>query len=175
MKYRKHFKGLSTIALFTAILLQLSCAVKKDTEVKLVDYLYVQNSKQVTLKEGVLTLKGVNTDTLYFSDRPDRIVGRVTTWEFVDSWASGDDSFKQDPPNAVLSILGQTNPQDIVVVLKNPQLKDGDLIYDVRVLDGNKQATGGESALFIDVIGRPLTPLSVAGIARRERRRAVMR
>ena len=32
-------------------------------------------------------------------------------------------------------------------------------------------AAGGASSLFIDVIGRPATPLSVAGVHRRERRR----
>ena len=35
------------------------------------------------MKDGVLTMKGVTADTLYFSDRPERITGRVTTQKFV--------------------------------------------------------------------------------------------
>jgi len=50
-------------------------------------------------------------------------------------------------------------------------LEDGTLIYDVEVLKGNATAVGEVSAVFIDVIGRPLTPLSVAGSRRRARRR----
>jgi hypothetical protein len=46
----------------------------------------------VTLKDGRLTLKGVAPDTLYFSDRPDRIVGRTTTQAYVDHWSVGESS-----------------------------------------------------------------------------------
>ena len=72
-----------------------------------------------------------------------------------------------------LELFGE--PQDVVVVLRNPRLDGADLVYDVDVLDGKKTASGKASALFIDVIGRPLTPLSVAGVARRSARRTVRR
>ena len=36
-----------------------------------------------SLKDGVLTMKRVTADTVYFSDRPERITGRVTTQKFV--------------------------------------------------------------------------------------------
>jgi hypothetical protein len=140
-----------------------------------VEFLLVQNAEGVSLKEGNLRLKGIAPDTLYFSDRPDRIVGRVTTREYVDHWSVGGNSFAQDPPNAVLSIQHEPEPQDIVVVLRNPRLDGADLVYDVDVLDGAKTARGAQSALFIDVIGRPLTPLSVAGVARRTARRTTRR
>jgi len=39
------------------------------------------------------------------------------------------------------------------------------------ILDGEMPASGGPSALFIDVIGRPATPVSAAGMHRRTRRR----
>jgi hypothetical protein len=136
-----------------------------------VEFLFVQNAVAVTLSEGVLTLQGITPDTLYFSDRPDRIVGRVSTREFVDHWSKGKDSFEANPPNAVLSTLQHKIPQDIVVELREPRLGGGALIYDVKVLEGVAEIESGGCALFIDVIGRPLTPLSVAGVARRARRR----
>ncbi|MFL7870168.1 MAG: hypothetical protein AB8I58_15170, partial [Anaerolineales bacterium] len=43
--------------------------------------------------------------------------------------------------------------------------------YQVEILDGEMPASGGASSLFIDVIGRPLTPMSVCGVRRRGRRR----
>jgi penicillin V acylase-like amidase (Ntn superfamily) len=38
---------------------------------------------------------------------------------------------------------------------------------DVKILDGEMPASGGPSSLFIDTIGRPLSPVSVAGVHRR--------
>ena len=93
----------------------------------------------------------------------------------MQTWSRGDDSFASNPPNAVLSILDGEEVDDVVVVLKEPRLSDGDLSYTVSVLDGKLPASGGASSLFIDVVGRPLTPVSVAGVRRRTRRRVIRR
>ena len=65
--------------------------------------------------------------------------------------------------------------ETITVVLSNPILKGDKLSYTIRVLDGDMPAKGGECSLFIDVIGRRRSPLSVAGIARRTTMRHVVR
>jgi hypothetical protein len=62
--------------------------------------------------------------------------------------------------------------QEAVVVLSEPRLEGGDLMFSVDVLDGDPELAGGASSLFIDIIGRPLTPVSYAGVARRTTRRA---
>jgi hypothetical protein len=142
---------------------------------KVVDFLFVQNAKAVSLEDGVLTLSDVAGDTLYFSDRPDRITGRITTAAFVAQWTAGHDSFKADPPNAVLSIVHDSDAVDIVLVLRDPRLDGADLKYQVAVLDGAEMVEGTAASLFIDVIGRPLTPLSYAGMARRTSRRTARR
>jgi hypothetical protein len=46
------------------------------------------------------------------------------------------------------------------------------LTFDVRVLEGDLAGGDGPAAVFIDIIGMPLTPLSFAGVARRTARRA---
>jgi hypothetical protein len=148
---------------------------KKAEGEEIVDYLFVQNSGGVSLNDGVLTMKNVATDTIYFSDRPERIAGRFTTQKFVDNWGVGEDSFADVPPNAVLSIFDEPEPLDIVVELRNPRLTGDDLVYDVSIIDGEVAATGLASSLFIDVVGRPLTPMSVAGVARRTSRRTTRR
>ena len=106
-----------------------------------------------------------------FSDRPDRVTGHVPTEEFLDSWGDGDDSFADDPPNAVLSVFTEEEVHDVVVVLSEPALNGDQWSYSVEILDGEMPASGGPSSLFIDVIGRPMTPVSVAGVHRRGRRR----
>ena len=106
-------------------------------EQKNVDYLFVQNAKSATLKKGILTLKDVNAQTIYFSDRPERIVGHASTKEFVANWGhGGSDSFAADPPNAALSMLHGGQTEDVIVTLRKPRLEQGDLVYDVDVLDG---------------------------------------
>ncbi len=174
MKRREFLKGLAASAAVVAVA-QCSRTGDQAESEKTVEYLFVQNAQEVSLKDSVLTMKGIASDTLYFSDRPDRIVGRVTTQEFVDTWAQGHESFKKDPPNAVLSVHHGSEPQDIVVELRKPRLEGDDLVYDVEVLDGEKAASGGVSALFIDTIGRPATPMSYAGMARRTSRRTARR
>lgn len=142
---------------------------------KSVQYLFVQSAHSVTTKGDKLTLHGINPSTLFFSDRPERITGHGATEEWVKTWSEGNDSFASNPPNATLSILGGDEIDDIVVVLRDPHLKGSKLTYTIKVLDGKLPASGGASSLFIDVIGRPLTPLSVAGVARRTSRRTTRR
>jgi len=136
--------------------------------------MFVQTAQGIDCDGGTLTLRGVTPSTLYFSDRPQRVVGHMTTADFVDLWAIGDNSFEADPPNAVLSFLepGADVPDDAVVVLTKPNLDGaGDLAYSIEVLEGTVPAHTGPVTLFIDPFGRPLSPVSVCGVRRRERRR----
>lgn len=152
-------------------------AAAQSTEVSddVVDYLFVQAGPTVSLENGTLRLEGANPQTVYFSDRPDRIAGVVTTQEFVDQWGEGTDSFREDPPNAVLVLHEQETPIVSAIVLHDPQYSDGTLAYTVDVIDGQHTISGGWSSLFIDTIGRPATPLSFAGTARRAGRRTARR
>ncbi|MCI0362389.1 MAG: hypothetical protein L0Y44_10565 [Phycisphaerales bacterium] len=138
-----------------------------------VTLLFVQNAQGVSLDNGTMTLKGISPATIFFSDRPQRITGHLSTKEFVSLWGEGKDSFLSDPPNATLSIFDQGKVCDVVVELRNPKLSGEDFTYDVSVLDGEFPEKGGACSLFIDVVGMPLTPVSVAGVGRRCYRRAV--
>ena len=99
----------------------------------------------------------------------------MTTASFVPFWSTGKDSFSKDPPNADLSILENGKLQQVVVDLKSPVLKGDTLTYNATVIAGKMPAKGANVAVFIDIIGMPLTPVSVAGVARRSYRRAVIR
>ena len=136
--------------------------------------MFVQTAQGIDSDGTTLTLRGVTPSTLYFSDRPKREVGHMTTLDFVDLWAIGDNSFETDPPNAVLAFLepGADVPEDAVIVLNEPTLDGaGDLSYSIDVLEGTVPTHAGPVTLFIDPFGRPLSPVSVCGVRRRERRR----
>lgn len=138
------------------------------------DFLFVQNARSIVHADGRLTLKGISPATVMFSDRPERIAGHMTTARFVPFWSEGEESFLLDPPNATLSFLENREMEDVVLVLQEPELVGEDLSYQVRVLEGMLPAEAGPASLFIDVIGMPLTPVSVAGVGRRSFRRAVI-
>src|SRR6478672_4476626 len=145
-------------------------ATGKQSE-KNVDVLFVQNAKNVSFNEGKLVLRGVNSVTVCFTDRPARMAGHMQTSKFVPLWSQGKDSFLKDNPNATLSVFSGDNVSDLVVELSNPKLSGNDLTYDTRILEGTLPAEGGPCALFIDIIGMPATPMSYAGVARRAYRR----
>jgi hypothetical protein len=135
--------------------------------------MFVQTASGISSDGTTLTLRGITPSTLYFSDRPQRVVGHLTTADFVDLWGAGENSFEVDPPNAVLAFIepGEAVPGDAVVVISAPRLDDGQLSYAIEVLEGTVPATGGPVTLFIDPLGRPLSPVSVCGVRRRQRRR----
>ena len=77
--------------------------------------------------------------------------------------------------NATVSVLGKDGAvKDAVVVLKNPKLEGDKLTFNVQTLEGDLAGADGPAAVFIDIIGRPLTPLSFAGVARRSAFRGAM-
>jgi hypothetical protein len=145
-------------AFFYAPPLPLATAQTKGPT-KTPDVLFVQTAKNVAFKDGVMTLQDVSPATVFFSDRPKRIVGHVRNDLFLKQWTEGKNSFKNDPPNAVLSIFSEKGrPTGAVVVLNNPRLEGKNLLYDAQSLRGTLPTTGAESTLFIDGSSSPCEP-----------------
>ena len=140
-----------------------------------VEMLFVQSAKGASLENGKLTLRAVSPTTVFFSDRPARIAGHMTTDELIALWGEGKNSFLKDPPNATLSSFTPDGKvTNAVLELKTPALPGEQMTYNVRVLQGKVPEEAQAASLFIDVIGMPLTPLSYAGAARRAERRAIV-
>ncbi|MFO1132556.1 MAG: hypothetical protein U1E16_11195 [Hyphomicrobiales bacterium] len=112
----------------------------------------VINSDGATLEGNTLTLTGVTQNVIIFADRPVRAAGHETTEVFISRWGEGKDSFKSDPPNATVSVLGgeKDGVTDAVVVLKSPKLDGTTLTFDVDVLEGDLKGLKGPAAVFID-------------------------
>lgn len=172
MTTRRHL--LVTTALAAAASSMRSAIVRAEEQPKTVDFLFVQTAHGMTFDKsnGMLTLTGVSPATLFFSDRPERIAGNMKTAHFIPFWSEGKDSFKSNPPNADVSLLEDGRLKQVVVELRDPNLKGDDLSYRVSVLEGEMPDKASDVSVFIDIIGRPWTPLSYAGVARRAYRRA---
>ncbi len=166
----------SAAVLASALPMQSALAQAAAAGAKQADFLFVQSAKGMTFDKATnkLSLTGVSPITVFFSDRPERVAGNMTTAVFVPFWSQGKNSFLKDNPNADISILDGDKMVQVVAVLEKPELKGDTLSYTVKVLQGDLPAKGADVSVFIDVIGMPLTPLSYAGVARRSYRRAVI-
>ena len=69
-----------------------------------------------------------------FSDRPYRLVVIMTAKQLQDLWREGKNSFKVDPPNAVLSASGVGLS---IVILESMTINNGQLTYTVMNADRN--------------------------------------
>jgi hypothetical protein len=142
---------------------------------EIVPSLFVFNSRGATLQGDTLTLSGVSPSAIIFADRPVRSAGHQPTADVISEWGSGDDSFAKNPPNATVSVFSKDGSvKDAVVVLKNPKLEGDKLSFNVQTLEGDLAGGDGAAAIFIDIIGRPFTPMSFAGVARRSAFRGAM-
>lgn len=121
--------------------------------------MFVQSADdfKVDAAKSTFRLVKVNQQTMYFSDRPQRIVGHIKMADYLKEWTAkaGKDNFGADPPNATLSVYEPGKPENTIVVVKltNPVVDGADLVYSYKVLNGTLPAKGGPTALFIDWIG----------------------
>lgn len=146
---------ISTIAILSIISFVLSAGtIQANPVINEADapkFLYTMSAKSGTYEKGTLTLKDVPL-VVYFSDRPHRISGMLSIQVFAQGWDQGPDSFKADPPNGTLSILGEDGDTNVVVELSDPNVmvKEGTISFKVRVLQGELPKSFKHSTLFID-------------------------
>ena len=137
--------------------------------------LFVANAEGMAFDGHVLTMKNMDRTITFFCDRPVRFAGHMQLEEVREIVRQGDKSFGDIPPNAAISILdnGGKITTSVIHLYEKPVVKGNDMHFPAKVLLGELPETGGASTLFIDPVGVPVTPGSVAGVKRRTRRRTV--
>jgi hypothetical protein len=150
---------------------------EKPADDGLVELLFVQEAGGIHFADGRLTLTDLNPRTLFFADRPDDVAGFLTYREYVDLVYSGPDNFEEEPPNAtLLTIDGETMIETVLELSAKPVMDGEDMVFaSVKLILGEPPVEGVRAVLFIDTVGRPMSPTSVAGVHRRHRRRRVAR
>jgi len=118
-------------------------------------FVQIAEDLRVDAAKSTLRLVKVNQQTVYFSDRPERITGNLKMADYLKTWKEGRDNFGADPPNAALSVYepGRTDPTLVVVTLMKPVVDGADLVYSYKLLEGKMPANGGATSLFIDWYG----------------------
>ena len=163
-------KSIFVLVLLVAILISSAVA-----EEETCDMLFVQDAKTMSFDGSRLTLKDANPNIIFFCDRPVRTAGHMTRDAFMKLVTEGENSFADNPPNAAVSIIdAKGEVTEVVVTLsKRPLVSGNDMVFPIKVIDGELPNAGETVIMFIDPIGRPMSPTSVAGVHRRHRRRAV--
>ena len=159
----KNVKAVGRAFLLAAMVLSMAaCATRTTTSATASDkaqLMFVQIAEDVRVDPAASTFRlvKVNQQTLYFSDRPQRIAGHLSMSDYLKEWTTqaGKDNFKADPPNAVLSVYepGQGDNTLAAVKIMNPVVSGSDLVYTYKLIEGKVPTAGGATALFIDWIG----------------------
>ena len=85
-------------------------------------FLFVQSAKTIDYKDGVMTLHGVPPQTMFFTDRPPRVVGNLPTDRFVARWTTdkSPNGFATNPPNAAVTLFQPDGAKTAIVELSKP-------------------------------------------------------
>jgi hypothetical protein len=139
-------------------------ATDSDNNMTEANFLFIQSAQSGSVSEvndttSVVELNDVSDETIFFSDRPDRIVGSANTTDFIGNWSLGPDNFAVDPPNAVLVVDDEIQQrQDYAIIeLFNPQYdpEANTLRYDIIAENATTTSIDlpsefGQSTLVID-------------------------
>ena len=127
-------------------------------------FLFVVQAKEAVLKpvdddlhRYTLSMKLTDENVgkiIAFTDRPYRIVKMISTKQLLDLWGEGKNSFKADPPNAVLSANGFDAR---IVILESMIINNEQLTYTLVQTDPSTPSLKGinmtHAILTIDWLG----------------------
>ena len=154
-KLRGYFR--SALLTVPLVLSMVGCATTSSSKTPQLMFVQVAEDVKVDAATKTLRLVKVNQQTLYFSDRPERIAGHVKMADYLEEWTAkaGKDNFAKDPPNATLSVYEPGQPDNTLaaVVITRPHIDGSDLVYNYELIEGKLPAAGGATSLFIDWIG----------------------
>ena len=115
--------------------------------------LFVQNGTGGTLSETTLTLTGVNSQTGWFTDRPHRKAGQLTTEEFLSLWDEEMNLFAENPPNGDFTCEVEGEVVNYALALLSPSVAGDALSYSVNLLGDESLADtlscSGNAHLFV--------------------------
>ena len=132
-----------------------SSAIAEDA--KPAEWLFVHTAQTAEMTSATTLVMPVTRDIFAFTDRPNRMHGYMNAHEFVSLWDESEgDTFKADPPNAVLTwVDGDEMKEAEVLIIGAETVSHGrGIAYQVKLEAGQAPAGQvGSASLFFDVIG----------------------
>jgi len=67
-----------------------------EPNVENIEAMFVQSAHGMTSSDGTVTFHGLAHSTLFFADRPERVVGHLHSRKFVEQWGEGENAWMMD-------------------------------------------------------------------------------
>ena len=122
-----------------------------------IKYMFVVSAGSGEIKKGsqkgesILEMKIPSIDqVLVFSDRPNRIVKYIPASTLQQIWPVGSNSFKSDPPNAVLSSV---NIKPMIIELKGVEISGSKLSFRFNVAAGMQPQVAALEKVVLSIDG----------------------
>ena len=145
---------LKPLALIAALLLTSSAFAE---EAKPAEWLFVHTSPTAEMTSDTTLVMPVTREIFAFTDRPNRQHGYLTAHAFVSLWDKGEgDTFKADPPNAVLTwVEGDKVHEAEVIITDASVLAHGKAISFEVKLEAGEALSGQMQRLSLFIDGAP--------------------
>jgi hypothetical protein len=160
-------KGLTAL-LLSALLVSVgsvSAFVPKPSADEQQDFqlMFIQTAEEAVVKQNpknpdrwIVTLRNVDPDVAYFSERPKKMAGKVTIENFLEEWKQGT---RNNPTGALITQFSHSNLEgdgsNRQIVLSNPRFdkRNKTITYDAQNPLGSKNLREGkhqDPVLFIE-------------------------
>ena len=148
-------KNILTVA--TALVTGLffsSSAIAEDA--KPAEWLFVHTAQSAEMTSATTLVMPATRDIFAFTDRPNRMHGYMNAHEFVSLWDESEgDTFKADPPNAVLTWVDgdEMKEAELLILSAETVIHGREIAYEVKLEAGQAPAGKvGSASLFVDTL-----------------------
>jgi len=118
------------------------------------EWLYVHTAIEANATNSRTLVIPVTNDIFAFTDRPNREHKYISAYEFVSYWSEdATNSFKFDPPNAVLTSVGDDGVAEVEVVIIDASTDGDNITYTIQNPKLTENATFEDVSLFVDANG----------------------
>jgi hypothetical protein len=115
------------------------------------EWLFVHTAEEAQVTNNTTIVMPVTRDIFAFTDRPYRKHAYITGDQFVSLWAkAGSNSFKTDPPNAVLTWVEGEDIKEAEVVITGASIEGNSITYTRKYSATIPDGTLKTVSLFVD-------------------------
>ena len=146
-------KSLQSLVAITAAVFFSTSAIADDA--KPAEWLFVHTAQTAEMTSDTTLVMPATRDIFAFTDRPNRMHAYMNAHEYVSLWDEGEgDTFKADPPNAVLTWVdgdGEMKEAELLILSAETVSHGREIAYEVKleagdVVSGKLRAT----SMFVD-------------------------
>ena len=148
-------KALKILSLVLFTLLMVTCNTDDDVQPQTEQWLYAHTASQGIATSSTTFVMPVTDDIFGFTDRPNRKSKYISGDEFASYWNDYDDvnSFKLDPPNAVLTYVDGEEIKELEVVITDATFDNSNITYTIDNTSLTNNETFDDASLFVDTGG----------------------